>query len=298
MTTTDYVLVTAAYNEEFYIERALSSVAAQVVRPRKWIVVSDGSTDNTDTIVRDYAERYPFIHLHRIEKEHERNFAAQVHAINAGFEQLRDLDYQYIGNLDADISLPLDYFCRLIAKFHASPDLGIAGGFLYEGEGKTFGPRKSNRTSSVPHGIQLFRRQCLECLGGYSALPYGGPDWHAEVCARMNGWHVQSFPDLPVFHHRPTGTAGSLLSYWYRQGLMDYSLGAHPLFEIGKLVRRLAERPPILGAAARFAGFTIAHCRGEKRPVSDAFIRYLRSEQTARLRRSFASPLTSLRNVG
>ncbi len=297
MTATNYVLVTAAYNEEAYIEKTLSSVVSQTIPPRRWVVVSDGSTDGTDAIVRRYAEKHAYLQLYRIREEHERNFAAQVNAINTGFALLGGVEYQFAGNLDADISFGPDYFERLMAKLQAKPEIGIGGGFLHEERGQVFEPRKGNRASSVPHAVQLFRRECLSSLGGYAPLPYGGPDWHAEVCARMKGWRVESFPDLPVFHHRPTGTAGSLLRYWYRQGLMDFSLGAHPLFELGKLARRAGQKPILLGAAARLAGFGSAYCRGEKRVVSQEFIGYLRSEQTARLRRTFSKPLSLLRSA-
>src|SRR4051794_28454197 len=126
-----YVLVTAAYNEERFIERPLATVVSQTLLPLKWIVVSDGSTDRTDAIVLDYARRYPFIHLHRITEDHPRNFAAQVYAINAGFAELKGDCYDYIGNLDADISLEPTYFAELIARLEADPRLGLAGGFIH-----------------------------------------------------------------------------------------------------------------------------------------------------------------------
>ena len=257
-TKSDYELVTAAYNEEKYVGQALESIVKQTVTPKKWIVVSDGSTDATDQIVQSYASRYEFIELLRITKEHARNFAAQVVAINTGFAKLRSMEYALIGNLDADISVEADYFSRLIGKFERDCKLGVAGGYICESNKGAFEPRPTNRTSSVPHGVQLFRRECLQALGGYLPLPYGGPDWHAEVSARMLGWHVESFPDLPAYHHRPTGTAAGLLRYWFRQGLMDFSLGVDLLFEVVKLLGRVSERPFVLGSVTRLGGFHMA----------------------------------------
>jgi glycosyltransferase involved in cell wall biosynthesis len=285
-----YVLVTAAYNEEAYIEKVLQSVVSQSLLPKKWIVVSDGSTDRTDKIVRSYADRYEFIQLHRVTEEHDRNFAAQVNAINLGFAQLRILDYDYVGNLDADISLEPTYFSRLITKFERDPELGLGGGFIHEEYHGQFKCRKTNRNNSVPHALQLFRRECFQSLGGYVPLPYGGPDWHAEVTARMNGWRVEAFAELPAFHHRPTGTAAGLLRYWYRQGLMDFSLGSYPLFEVVKLVRRLPSKPYVLGALARLMGFVSAYWRGDWRPVSAEFVEFLRNEQRKRLWYSLRRP--------
>ena len=262
-TSQRYVLVTTAYNEERYIERAIKSVIAQTVRPVKWIIASDGSTDRTDDIVGPYAEVHDFIELHRITEEHRRNFAAQVIAINIGFTRLKNSGYDFIGNLDADISLEPGYFGSLLDKFARQHDLGLAGGYILEDYGSGFTCRKGNTLRSVPHGVQFFRRKCLEDIGGkYLPLPYGGPDTHAEVCARMRGWRVRSFPDLAAYHHRSTGTADGRLRYAYRQGFMDFSLGAHPVFEVAKLARRLARRPYVLGSCARMAGFSLAYLRG------------------------------------
>src|SRR5688572_1661669 len=94
--STRYVLVTAAYNEEAYIENTLKSVVAQTAPPARWIVVSDGSTDRTDDIVRSYAERYDFIRFLRTERTEGRNFGSKVRAVRAGFGELDGFDYAFI----------------------------------------------------------------------------------------------------------------------------------------------------------------------------------------------------------
>ena len=280
----DYVLVTAAYNEEDFIEKPLASVVAQTVRPRNWIIVSDGSTDRTDQIVQSYTEKHDFIRLYRINEGHPRNFAAQVYAINTGFSLLREERFALVGNLDADISLEPTYFEQLLDRFEQDPSLGLGGGYIYERIEGEFQSRKMNTTRSVPHAVQLFRRECLEALGGgYTPLPYGGPDWHAEVSLRMLGWRVQSFVDLPAYHHRPTGTVGGLLRTCYREGLMDQAMGCHPLFEVFRLGRRLLTKPVLIGSLTRLGGFTWAHCMGRPRCVSNEFAAFLRREEMERL---------------
>ena len=204
-----FVLVTAAYNEESYIERTIQSIVAQASLPSRWAIVSDGSTDRTDEIIKDYSSRYPFIQLVRITEEHPRNFAAQVYAINRGCKSLQDEDYQYIGNVDADVSFEPNYFSELLARFEHDTKLGIAGGYIFERRNGIFETRPMNSENSVAHAVQMFRRECFESVGGYVALPYGGPDWYIQVKARMQGWNVRAFPDLPVQHYRPTGGADS-----------------------------------------------------------------------------------------
>jgi hypothetical protein len=278
-----YVLVTAAYNEEAFIEKTIAAVVAQTVPPEQWVIVSDCSTDRTDEIVRDYSGTHNFIQLLRITEEHPRNFAAQVNAINRGVKRLDHLGYDFVGNLDADISFSTSYYGQLLAKFEQNPRLGLGGGTILEEQRGQFRSRRSNRSRSVAHAVQFFRRECFESIGGYLPLKYGGPDWHAEVSARMKDWDVRSFPDLGVFHHRPTGTADRLMRHWFRQGRMDYSLGSLLLFEAFKCLLRVPEKPFFLGAVSRLAGFTWSNLRRDEILVSDEFVRFLREEQKERL---------------
>lgn len=280
-----YVLVTAAYNEGRYIERTISSVIAQELPPARWIIVSDGSTDDTDSIVARYAASHSFIRLYRLTEEHPRNFAAQANAINAGIRQLEDESYAFIGNLDADITFEPSYFRSLLDIFNRDPKLGLAGGAIHDiCRDGVFRCRKANSVNSVAHGVQLFRRECFEAIGGaYRPLPYGGPDTYAEITARMQGWRVASVTDLRAFHHRLTGSAGGALRGHFRQGRMDFSLGVSPLFQAFKLLKRMGNEPYIVGSLARFAGFAYSYLSGEKRAVPDQFMAYLRREQSHRI---------------
>ena len=284
-----YVLVTAAYNEERFIENTILSVIAQEWSPTEWNIVSDASTDKTDKIIESYAARYDFIHLVRITEEHPRNFAAQVNAINTGIRQLKSTDFEYFGNLDADITLDPDYFSYLLEKFVSNPRLGLAGGAIYEksGDGQ-FRGRKRNSVKSVAHACQFFRRECFESVGGcYFPMPYGAPDVYAEVAARMRSWEVMSFSDLPVHHHRFTGSADHYLRNCFRQGKADYSLGTLPMFELVRVMRRSADKPYVIGSLVRLAGFGHSYWMREPRPVPEEFRRYIRREQAQRLVRLF-----------
>jgi hypothetical protein len=279
-----FVLVTAAYNEENFIRGVLESVVRQTVLPVKWIVVSDSSTDATDFIVTEYAAIYPFIELLSLKKEHKRNFGAQVDAIEAGCLQLRSLEYDYIGNLDADVSFGRGYFASLLERFERDPQLGLAGGAITEEYQGVFRPRRHNSADSVAHAVQLFRRECFEAIGGYLALKYGGPDWHAVLVARMKGWRVRSFSDLGVCHHRPTGTAETWQRDNFRQGCMDFSIGSHPVFEFFKCVERIRDKPRFVGAMARLTGFVWCYLTRQSREVSGEVQDFLRNEQMSRLR--------------
>src|SRR5204862_6101093 len=122
-----YVLVTPARNEVAFIEKTLESVVAQTIRPVKWVIVSDGSTDGTDEVVRRFAAQHDWIELVNLPDRVERNFAGKVSAVKAGQASVRELQYDAIGNLDADISFDKDYFSFLLQKLAEDPRLGLVG---------------------------------------------------------------------------------------------------------------------------------------------------------------------------
>src|SRR5271166_5248956 len=130
-----YVLITPARNESQFIELTIKSVVSQTVRPLKWVIVSDGSTDGTDDIVNKYAAEYPWIELVRMPERRERHFAGKVHAFNAGYARVRDLEYEVTGNLDGDVSFDdQEFFSSLLWKLAEDPMLGVVGAsFKYAG---------------------------------------------------------------------------------------------------------------------------------------------------------------------
>jgi len=196
---------------------------------------------------------------------------------------LNDVGYEFIGNIDADVSVPPSYFGDLISKFAERPGLGLAGGFVVEESNGEFRSRAQNRVYSVAHAGQVVRRACYEAIGGYAVLEYGGEDWHAQTCAKMKGWEVEAFPNLQIFHHRHTGEADNLLRHKFRQGRMDYSFGSDLIFEVLKCMKRVTERPYLAGCIARLAGFVWSGLRRDNRPVSPEFVSFLRREQKEKI---------------
>jgi len=278
-----YVLITAAYNEEPMISRTIDSVISQTIVPIRWVIVSDGSTDGTDEIIQSYCARYDFIQYLRLDQGNNRGVVSKVNALNLAYESLNHLKYDFLGNLDADVSFDQKYVETLLQKFQLSPTLGIAGGLVYEKYKEEFKCRISNSVTSVAHAAQLLRRKCYEDIGGYVALKYGGEDWYAEVNARMLGWRVEAFPDLMVKHHRPTGAADWVLRHRFREGRMDFSVGSHPVFEFLKCARRIPESPIVVGSFTRLAGFACSYLAKSERLVSAEFVTYLRKYQKSKI---------------
>jgi glycosyltransferase involved in cell wall biosynthesis len=278
-----YVLVTAAYNEEANIAKTIQSVICQSLLPCTWVIVSDGSTDGTDEIVKNYAEKHSFIRFLRVTRRPGRSFGSKVRALQSGNTLLQGIDPDFIGNLDADVSVEPTYFESLIQHFETRPALGIAGGFVFEETDGQFLSRRSNRSYSVAHAAQLVRRECYYAIGGYAVLEYGGEDWHAQICARMKGWDAEAFPQHKIYHHRHTGEADNLIRHKFRQGRMDYSFGSDTLFEILKCLARSPEKPFLAGSLARLVGYFWSGVCRDPRPVSDEFISFLRRDQKEKL---------------
>ena len=280
-----YVLVTAAYNEERHISDTLRSVTGQTLLPRCWVIVSDGSTDKTDEIVRDWASRHPFIDFVRVEKTEGHDFAAKVHALRRGFARLESVDHDFVGVLDADVSFQPDYFKRLLEHFAREPGLGVAGGSIEQHvDGKIVPRRKDPNT--VAGAVQFLRRECFDQTGGLPALNYGGEDAAMEIAARMHGWETRTFPELTVVHFGLVGAgAGGPLKARFKWGRMNFNLGYHPLFQLARSVYRVGERPYLLGSLAELAGFIVGQVRDRRPSVDRELVHYLRREQLAKLRK-------------
>ncbi|MGE5458488.1 MAG: glycosyltransferase [Methanococcaceae archaeon] len=278
-----YVLITAAKNEEDFIEQTIKSVIRQTILPVKWIILSDASTDCTDEIIRRYCTQYNFIQLFRIPEHTERNFASKVHALNRGYNLVRNLEYDFIGILDADITFEADYYEKLMNKFKDNPKLGLAGGKVYNFyNGKLH--KEINSDNSVGNAVQFFRRECFDKIGHFVPLADGGEDGIAEISVMMHGWEVMSIKDISVLHHRRTGTNSlHLFSYKFRQGVVEYSLGYHPLFQFLKCVFRLYEDPYIIGSILRFTGYWWMTLKRKERPVSKDFVQFIRKIQIERI---------------
>ena len=282
-----YVLMTAAYNEEAFVETTITSVLHQTVLPKTWVIVSDGSTDRTEEIVEHYARQHAFIRFLKLTRPAGRSFGSKGIALQKGNRLIEGASFEFIGNIDADIEVEPSYFEALMDHIEGNPRLGLAAGWVYEKQGGEFRSRAINRPDSVPHAAQLVRRECYRAIGGYSVFKYGGEDWYAQQSAKMHGWDAQTIPSLRVFHHRHTGAASNSFRNQFRSGRVAYLLGSNPVFECFKCALKVSERPWLLGAATRLLGFAWSTLRREKRPVSEEFIKFLRMEQRAKLRGAF-----------
>jgi len=285
-----YVLITPARNEVEFIARTLESMVVQTAPPLKWVIVSDGSTDGTDDLVRRYMSDCRWIELLRMPERKERHFAGKVHAFRAGYERVADSHFEIVGNLDADVSFEPDHFEFLIVKMAENPRLGVAGAPFREG-GYQYDYRFTN-IENVWGGCQLFRRECYESIGGYVPVPGGGIDHIAVLSARMRGWQTRTFPEKVCLHHRKMNTASQgALKAKFKLGAKDYSLGNHPLWQLSRVLYQTSQRPLLVGGLALGAGYFWSLIRRASIPIPSDLVAFTRREQMQRLRRFFAESL-------
>jgi glycosyltransferase involved in cell wall biosynthesis len=286
-----YVLITPAHNEERFIAKTLDSMIAQTVLPERWVIVDDGSTDETGEIVERYASRYPWIELVRLAQHPDRSFAGKVHAFNAGLERVQSLQFDVIGNLDADLSFEPDYLEFLMRKFSEDPKLGVAGTPFIE-DGYDSARDSFEGENHVAGGCQMFRRQCFQEIGGYIANRAGGIDWIAVTSARMKGWKTRSFAEKRFHHFRTLGTAGrGPLAALFSYGEKDYYLGGSPIWQLFRVVYRITKKPLVLGGLALLLGYCSAALRRMKRAVTPELMRFHRAEQIEKLKAILHSKL-------
>jgi poly-beta-1,6-N-acetyl-D-glucosamine synthase len=282
-----YVIVTPARNEEDYIGLTLESMVQQTVRPLKWVIVSDGSTDRTDEIVAGYARQHDWIELLRMPVRESRDFSGKVASFNAGYARVKELTFDIVGCMDADLSFAPGYFEFLLEKFEANPRLGVGGTPFSEG-----GEVYDYRYSSIEHvsgACQMFRRECYEQIGGYVPMKGGGIDVVAVQTAKLKGWQTRTFPEMMLIHHRPMSSANhrDVINARFKLGQRAYVVGWSPLWQIFRSAYQMTKKPYIIGGIALFVGYFWAMLRRRERPISQELIAFQRREQMQRLRAFF-----------
>jgi glycosyltransferase involved in cell wall biosynthesis len=286
--TLAYALITAARNEEKLIRQTIESVIAQTVRPVRWVIVSDGSTDRTDEIVMEYVARHSWIELLRMPEHRDRSFAAKAGCFNAGLLRLDRVFFDIVGNLDADITFDSDYYEFLLTRFAEDPRLGVAGTPYVEDPTRPDLHTYAHRFADLHHvsgACQMFRKQCFAEVGGYTPIRGGGIDWVAVTSARMKHWNTQTFLGRVCVHHRAMGRADrSPLRARFRHGQEDYLLGGHPAWQLVRGLFQMKNKPIVLGGLSLLAGYMWALLTRKPRPISNDLVRFHRAEQVVRLR--------------
>lgn len=278
-----YAIVTPARNEESHIARLIESVARQTVLPHIHVVVSDGSTDHTESMVKRYMKDLSYLNLMTRTHDQIQGFGSKALAFNMGWNKVRTHNPDFIVNLDADVALDSSYFNEILSCFTREPELGLAGGWIYEQQGQSWQPQKI-QDDSVAGPVQCFRSACLDAICGYYPLKSGGIDTLAEIMVRRLGWQTRTIRSLVVKAYRPVRTGqSSCLGVRFNKGMVQYRLGYHPFYQLVSCIYRLPEKPVCFGSLATLLGYIKAACSGEDYEIPREFLDYVRDEQIQRM---------------
>jgi glycosyltransferase involved in cell wall biosynthesis len=280
-TALKYIVITPIRDEEMHIEKTIDSMVSQQILPEEWILVDDGSTDRTGSIIDEYSKIYPWIRVIHIENRgFRKSGGGVVEAFNCGLHSVSVSNWDFLVKLDGDLSFPSDYFNKCIEYFVVEPRLGIGGGDIYHNiNGKLI--LEENPTFHVRGATKIYRKACWDALGGLIAAP--GWDTLDEVKANMLGWKTRCFADLKLVHHKYTGSADGTWGGFVKNGRGAYIAGYHPLFMIIKCLLRTFRKPILIGALGLLYGFVSGHLKGIPQVEDRELISYLRSQQMNRI---------------
>ncbi len=279
-----YCLITPCRDEATFARKTLDSVTAQTIPPARWVIVDDGSRDDTAAIVAEYAARFPFITLvRRVDRGHRKVGAGVIEAFNEGLATVDLSDFEYICKFDLDLDVPPGYFEGLMARMEAEPRLGTTSGkpwFVHPRTGALV-PEVCGDEMSVGM-TKFYRTSCFREIGGFvSQVMWDGIDCHR---ARMLGWMAESVdePALRFVHLRPQGA--SQKGIWTgrtRAGFGQYFMGTAPLYYLVSAAYRMFQHPFLIGSVAMLWGYASSALRGLPRYGDEEFRQFLRSYQYA-----------------
>jgi len=283
MRNVSYAIVTPARNEAAHLQKTINAVISQSVQPRKWIIVDDGSSDNTGRMIDEAARQHCWIQgVHRPDRGYRKAGSGLVETFYDGYGLIHEQAWHFLANLDGDISFGPSYFEECLKRFDSDPKLGIGGGTVcIVVKGVLREESKGDPSFHVRGAAKIYRRACWDAIGGLVRAP--GWDTVDELRANMLGWRTYTFPEIELVHHRPTGNAYGAWRNWFKNGRASYLTGYHPLFMFVKCLKRLRSRPYCIASAGLLAGFLSAYLARLPRSSDPDLIRYVRKQQMRRL---------------
>jgi poly-beta-1,6-N-acetyl-D-glucosamine synthase len=275
-----YVLISPCRNEAAFMRQTLESVVGQSLRPTKWVIVDDGSTDDTPAILADYASRYEWISIvTRADRGNRAVGPGVVDAFYSGYQTIDQGDYDFVCKLDLDLLLPPRYFELLIQRMNSDSRIATCSGKSYIVEnGRLIHERHGDDTSLGM--TKFYRLNCFQEIGGFvREVMWDGIDCH--LC-RMRGWIACSWddPDLRFVHLRPMGSSQqSIYAGRMRHGYGQYFMGTGFLYLAASALSRVNQRPYVLGSLAIMWGWIKSAALKKPRYGNLEFRRFLRRYQ-------------------
>ena len=275
-----YIIISPVRNEEKYIEKTIRSVIHQTILPMEYIIVNDGSTDDTPNIIEKYTSQYSWIQcIHKPKGEH-RPGAGVIEAFYSGYQNIKNNSWEFIVKLDSDLSFEKDYFETQLRKFSENPKLGMTSGVTYQPNGKGLIIDKMPE-DHVRGAAKMYRRDCFNQIGGIPKVL--GWDTIDELKAQYEGWETQSYKPLILVHYKPIGIKQTkIIKREMLAGDRQYYLGYHPLFALLKNLYRMFQKPYFIAGFLNMLGFLKANILRKDR-IDKPLMKLLRKKQIERL---------------
>lgn len=275
-----YVLISPCRNEVDYMRQTLDSVVAQSIRPTLWVIVDDGSTDDTPVILQEYCRRHDWIRVvTRSDRGHRAVGPGVIDAFYAGYATIEPADFDYLCKLDLDLRLPPRYFEALIQRMEADPMIATCSGKAYIEEGSQLVSERHGDETSIG-ASKFYRTSCFRELGGFvREVMWDGIDCHR---CRMMGWKALSWddPELRFVHLRPMGSSQvGIYTGRMRHGYGQYFMGTGLLWMIATAIYRIPEKPYVLGGLCILWGWIKSALQRKPRYADPAFRSFLRRYQ-------------------
>ena len=276
-----YAVISPCRNEESFMRQTLDTMVGQTIRPTLWVIVDDGSTDQTPAILAEYAAQHDWIRIvTRIDRGRRAVGPGVIEAFYAGFQTIDSKDYQYVCKLDLDLRLPAGYFEGLMSRMEANPRIATCSGKAYiESAGGVLESERHGDENSIG-ASKFYRMSCFEELGGFvREVMWDGIDGHR---CRMRGWIACSWEDedLRFVHLRPMGSSQhSIFVGRKRHGYGQYYMGTGLMWMIATAVYRVAERPYVVGGLFILWGWIDARIKKLPRYEEPGFGEFLRHYQ-------------------
>jgi glycosyltransferase involved in cell wall biosynthesis len=272
-----YLLATPVKNEEENLPNLIHSVAEQTIKPVLWIIVDDGSMDDSPKIIEDATNRYVWVKSVRL-KESPRDLTIHVSyvyksGIDFAIEYCKEhsIQYDYICFLDADMIIrDKDFFKKIFSKFEKNYRLGIASGSIQVIDNGWM-KNEWRREDTISGGETICRRKCFEDAGGIPS----SYSWESVLSAKakLRGWGVKRFEEIRAIQTRKTSSAEGLWKGYKINGLSCYYLNYNPIIVVAKALKLcLFEKPYYIGIAFLLGYFDgLLH---RKEQINDEEVKY------------------------
>lgn len=274
-----YAIITPVKDEIKYFPFTISSVVNQEIKPIKWLIVDDGSTDGTKELIKELEAQHSWVQGIYLPPKGERKPGGEF-VVNLALKHIDLNKIDFLVRMDGDLQFDNDYFLNLFNIFDANPKLGIGGGVCYTYLNNQL-VREKHPDFHTRGPLKTYRVECFKDIGGL--VPILGWDTIDEIKAHMKGYFTRSYLDLRIIHHKPTQSANGSYKSRLNKGIAAYNTGYSPLYALAKSASTVFNPPYFIGAVWYLWGYYRNYLKHEKKFVDDDFIRFIRKQQINKL---------------